>query len=141
MNAISNCIPDEAKISDQLAEMDDEDRSIIKWALMNNQNELSDFCKLSEDGELQGQYAQYFEEAIKIEGTFKSQGKHAAGVVISAEPLSKVCPMVNQKGSEEKIAGLEMTDLEALGHVKFDVLGISLLDKLMYISKLNTKRD
>ena len=135
MNAISNCIPDEAKISDQLAEMDDEDRSIIKWALINNQNELSDFCKLSEDGELQGEYAQYFEEAIKIEGTFKSQGKHAAGVVISAEPLHKVCPMVNQKGSEEKIAGLEMSDLEALGHVKFDVLGISLLDKLMYISK------
>ena len=39
-------------------------------------------------------------------------------------------------GSEEKIAGLEMADLEALGHVKFDVLGINLLDKIMYIKEI-----
>jgi DNA polymerase-3 subunit alpha len=136
MNAISNCIPDEAKISDQLAEMDDEDRSIIRWALINNSEELRDFCRLSEDGKLEGEYAEYFEQAIQIEGTFKTQGKHAAGVVISAEPLQKVCPMVKQKGSSEKIAGLEMTDLEALGHVKFDILGINLLDKIMKIEEL-----
>lgn len=136
MNAISNAIPDEAKISDQLAEMDDEERSIIKWALINNANELSDFCRISENGQLEGEYADYFDQAIRIEGTFKSQGKHAAGVVISSQPLSKVCPMVKQKGSTEKIAGLEMSDLEALGHVKFDILGISLLDKLMYIKEM-----
>jgi DNA polymerase III alpha subunit len=136
MNAISNCIPDEAKISDQLAEMDDEDRSIIKWALINNADALRDFCRLSEDGKLEGEYAEYFEQAIQIEGTFKTQGKHAAGVVISAEPLQQVCPMVKQKGSSEKIAGLEMSDLEALGHVKFDVLGINLLDKIMKIEEL-----
>jgi DNA polymerase III alpha subunit len=44
--------------------------------------------------------------------------------------------MVNQRNGEEKIAGLEMEDLEALGHVKFDILGLTLLDKLMYIRKL-----
>lgn len=136
MNAISNCIPDEAKISDQLAEMDDEDRSIIRWALINNADELRDFCRINDDGKLEGEYAEYFDQAIKIEGTFKTQGKHAAGVVISAEPLQKVCPMVKQKGSHEKIAGLEMSDLEALGHVKFDVLGINLLDKIMKIEEI-----
>jgi DNA polymerase-3 subunit alpha len=52
MNAISNCIPDEAKISDQLAEMDDEDRSIIRWALINNADDLRDFCRLNDDGSL-----------------------------------------------------------------------------------------
>ena len=136
MNAISNCIPDEARISDQLAEMDDEDRSIIKWALINNSDDLRDFCRILEDGKLEGEYAEYFEQAIQIEGTFKTQGKHAAGVVISAEPLQKVCPMVKQKGSSEKVAGLEMADLEALGHVKFDVLGINLLDKIMKIQDI-----
>ena len=136
MNAISNCIPDEAKISDQLAEMDDEDRSIIRWALINNADELKDFCKINDDGKLEGEYADYFNQAIKIEGTFKTQGKHAAGVVISANPLREVCPMVRQKGSSEKIAGLEMSDLEALGHVKFDVLGINLLDKIMMTQEL-----
>lgn len=136
MNEITRFIPDEAAISDQLAEMDEEERSIIKWSLLHNSEELRDYCYVSEDGSLRGEYAQFFEEAIGIEGTFKNQGKHAAGVVISAEPLKNVCPMINQKNGEEKIAGLEMADLEALGHVKFDVLALNLLDKLMYIEDL-----
>ena len=133
MNAITKSIPNEAEISDQLAEMDDEDRSIIRWALINNAKDLRDFCYINDDGKLEGDYAEYFDQAIKIEGTFKTQGKHAAGVVISAKKLNTVCPMVSQRGSLEKIAGLEMADLEALGHVKFDVLGINLLDKIMMI--------
>lgn len=137
MNAITKSIPNEAEISDQLADMDDEDRSIIRWALINNANELRDFCHINEDGKLDGEYAEYFDQAIKIEGTFKTQGKHAAGVVISAKKLNTVCPMVKQRESSEKIAGLEMADLEALGHVKFDVLGVNVLDKIMYIQKLS----
>lgn len=136
MNAITKSVPNEADISDQLAEMDDEDRSIIRWALLNRPDDLRDFCHIADNGNLEGDYAQYFQQAIELEGTFKTQGKHAAGVVISKEPLHKVCPMVKQKGSTEKIAGLEMADLEALGHVKFDVLGITLLDKLMKIKEL-----
>lgn len=136
MNEITKSIPDEAAISDQLAEMDEEDRSIIKWALLNNADDLRDYCYVNEDGELKGDFSEFFKQAIDIEGTFKTQGKHAAGVVISAEPLFKVCPMVNQRSGKEKIAGLEMADLEALGHVKFDVLGINLLDKLMKIKEL-----
>ena len=136
MNEITKSIPDEATISDQLAEMDEEDRSIIKWSLLNNANELRDYCFVNDEGELDGDYAEYFKQAINIEGTFKTQGKHAAGVVISSEELYKVCPMVNPKSGTEKIAGLEMADLEALGHVKFDVLGINLLDKLMMIKEL-----
>mgnify|MGYP001405201789 CR=1 FL=1 len=68
-----------------------------------------------------------------MEGTFKSQGKHPAGIVISRDRLGSVCPMVDQRSGDEKIAGLEMSDLESLGHVKFDVLGINLLDKIMKI--------
>lgn len=135
MNEITKYIPDEATISDQLAEMDEEDRSIIRWALMNNADDLRDYCFVNDNGSLQGDYAEFFQQAIDIEGTFKTQGKHAAGVVISAEPLYRVCPMVNPRSGKEKIAGLEMADLEALGHVKFDVLGINLLDKLMLIKE------
>jgi DNA polymerase-3 subunit alpha len=138
MNTITKSIPNEAEISDQLADMDDEDRSIIRWALLNNANDLRDFCHINEDGKLDGDYAEYFDQAIKIEGTFKTQGKHAAGVVISKHKLNTVCPMVDQRDSSEKIAGLEMADLESLGHVKFDVLGLSLLDKLMFIQNKET---
>jgi DNA polymerase-3 subunit alpha len=136
MNEITKSIPNEADISDQLEAMDEEDRSIIRWALINNPEELRDFCFINDNNSLDGDYAEYFEQAIRIEGTFRNQGKHAAGVVISANKLRHVCPMVNQKSSGEKIAGLEMSDLEDLGHVKFDILGINLLDKLMKIKEI-----
>ncbi len=136
MNEITKYIPDEAAISDQLSQMDDEDRSIIRWALENNSKELYDYCHIDDQGNLEGDFAEYFEQAIRIEGTLKTQGKHAAGVVISAKPLAEVCPMVNSKSGDEKVAGLEMADLEALGQVKFDILAINLLDKLMYIEEL-----
>ena len=133
MNIITKYIPNEAEISDQLAEMDEQDRSIIRWALINNSKELSEFCSIDENGKLFGDYAEYFQQAIDIEGTFKTQGRHAAGIVISSKPLNTMCPMVKSKDLSEKIAGLEMADLESLGNIKFDILGVTLLDKLMYI--------
>ena len=136
VNEITKHIPDEAKISDQLEEMDEEDRSIIRWALINNNNELKDFCFINSNNELEGDYAEHFKDAIEIEGTFKTQGKHAAGIVVSGKKLIDVCPMVNQKDGDEKICGLEMEDLEKAGLVKFDLLGLSLLDKLMYIKEI-----
>ena len=136
MNVISKCIPNEADVSDQLQAMDEEDRSIIRFALINSADELRDYCHINDSGHLEGDYAEYFEQAIRLEGTFKTQGKHAAGVVISSDRLHDVCPMVEQRSGGEKIAGLEMADLEDLGHVKFDVLGINLLDKIMKIEEL-----
>jgi len=135
MNEISKVIPNEADVSDQLQAMDEEDRSIIRYALINNNEELRDYCFINDSGGLEGDYAKYFEQAIAIEGTFKTQGKHAAGVVISSDNLNESCPMVPQRSSDEKIVGIEMTDLESLGYVKFDVLGINLLDKIMKIEE------
>lgn len=137
MNEITKAIPDEAMISDQLSQMDDDERSIIRWALINNKKELMDYCFINDSGHLEGDYAEFFEKAIQLEGTFKNQGKHAAGIVIAAEALDKVCPMVYSASGEEKVAGLEMADLEALGHVKFDLLGLSLLSKLMKIEEIS----
>jgi len=129
MNVITKSLPHEHEISDLLIDMDEP--SVIKWALINQPDSLRDYCRINDSGELEGEYSKLFEQAMRIEGTFKSQGKHAAGVVISSHNLSDVCPMVRDKKGSDKIAGMEMTDLEAMGHVKFDILGVSLLDKLM----------
>jgi DNA polymerase-3 subunit alpha len=131
MNSITKSLPPEQEISDQLASMDSP--SVIQWTLMNQPDSLRDYCRLNDDGSLEGDYSKLFEQAMRLEGTFKSQGKHAAGVVISSNNLNEVCPMVRDKTNTDKIAGLEMNDLESMGHVKFDVLGISLLDKVMGI--------
>ena len=130
MNAITDSIPDEAKISDQLELM--EDKSIIKWALENEPESLKNWCFYNEQGELDGPLANLFEQAIKIEGTNKSQGKHPAGVIISKYKLSDVCPMTSDKSGDPVVA-FEMNALEYQGHIKFDVLGIDLLSKIMEI--------
>ena len=48
--------------------------------------------------------------------------------------LNEVCPMVQDKNNN-LVAGFEMGDLEEQGHVKFDILGIDLLSKIMEIKE------
>ena len=43
--------------------------------------------------------------------------------------------MIYDNKTDQNIAGLEMNDLDAIGVIKFDILGIALLDKLMSINK------
>tara|TARA_R100000008_G_scaffold23676_2_gene12740 strand:- start:6554 stop:8500 length:1947 start_codon:yes stop_codon:yes gene_type:complete len=144
MNRITKWIPDEAEISDQLQEMreadkesgGDGDASIIMWALENHPEELKQWCYIDGNGNLQGPMAKRFEQAIRLEGTKRSQSKHAAGVVVSQQPLNEVAPLVFDKKTKEPIAGMEMGDLEAMGHVKFDILGIALLDKIHGVKKI-----
>jgi DNA polymerase III subunit alpha len=61
--------------------------------------------------------------AIRIEGTNKTFGVHAAGVVISAQPLDQIVPLQkNNDGSV--ITQYFMEDLESLGLLKMDFLGL-----------------
>lgn len=138
MNRITKYIPDEAKIADELQEMreDTGEASIIRWALENNVDKLKEWCYISDDDTLSGPLAKRFEQAIRLEGTKSNQSKHAAGIVISKEPLKSVCPMIYDSKNKQTIAGMEMQDLENLGVIKFDVLGIAMLDKIMTISDI-----
>jgi DNA polymerase-3 subunit alpha len=79
--------------------------------------------------------AKRFEQAIRLEGTKSNQSKHAAGVVIANEDLKSICPMVYDSKNKQMIAGMEMQDLESLGIIKFDILGVAMLDKVMAISQ------
>ena len=138
MNQITKYIPDEAKIADELQEMKEDtgEASIIRWALENNVDKLKDWCYINEDGGLSGPLAKRFEQAIRLEGTKANQSKHAAGVAISSERLDSVCPMVYDTKNKQAIAGMEMQDLESLGVIKFDILGIAMLDKIMTIANI-----
>jgi DNA polymerase-3 subunit alpha len=138
MNRITKSIPDEAKIADELQEMKEDtgEASIIRWALENNVDKLKEWCYISNDNILEGPLAKRFEQAIRLEGTKSNQSKHAAGVVISSKKLSSVCPMVYDTKNKQAIAGMEMQDLESLGLIKFDILGVAMLDKIMTISDM-----
>ncbi len=134
MNRITEEIPEESKIADDL-ENDDED-SIIRWTLHNRPKVVEDYARINEAGEIVGDYGQYFEQAIRIEGVYRTSGKHAAGIVIAPEPLEDICPMVMDNKHENLITGWEMKAVEKAGLIKMDILGLAALDKLQYARDL-----
>jgi DNA polymerase-3 subunit alpha len=76
--------------------------------------------------------------AMRIEGTNKTFGVHAAGVVISAEPLDEIVPLqVNNDGSV--ITQYFMEDLESLGLLKMDFLGLRNLTTIQRTAELIKK--
>lgn len=143
MNKITEFIPDEAEISDQLQVMREEDgeASIVMWALQNNAKELKPWVHLDDNGDIQGEYAKYFQQAIRIEGTKRSMGKHAAGIVISTTPLIDNFPIIYDRKTDEPIIAVDMHAVEDLGGIKYDVLGVSILDKLHAFDKFLAEGD
>jgi DNA polymerase-3 subunit alpha len=72
---------------------------------------------------------QWIDMAIRIEGTNKTYGVHAAGVVISSQPLDEIVPL--QKNNDGAvITQYFMEDLEFLGLLKMDFLGLKNLTTL-----------
>ncbi len=67
--------------------------------------------------------------AIRIEGTNKTYGVHAAGVVISSERLDKLVPL-QRNNDGQIITQYSMDDIESLGLLKMDFLGLKNLTML-----------
>ena len=65
------------------------------------------------------------ELAEQLEGVARNASTHAAGVVISREPLTELMPLQHATNSEGLMTQYEMHGVEALGLLKFDFLGLS----------------
>ncbi|MBF2098365.1 MAG: DNA polymerase III subunit alpha [Gloeomargaritaceae cyanobacterium C42_A2020_066] len=65
----------------------------------------------------------WIDMARRIEGINKTFGVHAAGVVISAEPLDEVVPL-QRNNDGAVITQYPMEDIESLGLLKMDFLGL-----------------
>ncbi|WP_373478527.1 DNA polymerase III subunit alpha [Geminocystis sp.] len=77
----------------------------------------------------------WLEMAMRIEGTNKTFGVHAAGVVISSEKLDEIVPL--QKNNEGSvITQYFMEDLESLGLLKMDFLGLKNLTTIQKTADL-----
>jgi len=122
-NEITKHIPDEAAIADDLQQAREEhgdDYGILEWSIHHID-------------QVQNSYEWYkplFDQAMRIEGTKKSQSRHAAGVVIADRPIADFTPLTYDARSKDRVVGLEMNSAEDIGAVKFDFLGVVALDKL-----------
>jgi DNA polymerase III subunit alpha len=66
--------------------------------------------------------------ALKLEGTTRNVGKHAGGVVIAPGKLTDYTPLYCEAGQPEHlVTQFDKDDVEAVGLVKFDFLGLRTL--------------
>jgi DNA polymerase-3 subunit alpha len=68
------------------------------------------------------------ELARPLEGLTRADSIHAAGVVIGAQPLIEVVPLQQKGPDSEVVTQFPMGDVEALGLLKIDFLGLRNLD-------------
>jgi len=65
--------------------------------------------------------------ALKLEGTPRNAGKHAGGVVIAPTKLTDYTPLYCEQHSGSIVSQFDKGDIEAIGLVKFDFLGLRTL--------------
>ena len=80
------------------------------------------------------QYKRLFELAVKLEGAARHSSIHAAGVVISDKPLEEYVPLA--KSGEDIVTQWQMTELEEVGLLKMDFLGLKTLTILQEGARL-----
>jgi DNA polymerase-3 subunit alpha len=106
-------------------------KSLIENAELKNENETNE------------QSTRVFDLATKLEGTIRSHGVHAAGVVIAPDNIVNFVPLeVAQKGSIA--TQYSMGPIEELGLLKMDFLGLSnltILNNALRIIRKVYKKD
>ena len=123
---ISKMIPNELKMTLNKALEDSEELK----SRYDTEESVSTLIDLSQD----------------LEGIIRNVGTHAGGVVIAPSKISDFCPIY--KGEEESdviVSQFDKDDVEAVGLVKFDFLGLSnltVMDKaIKIISKKGLSKD
>ncbi|RYG31428.1 DNA polymerase III subunit alpha, partial [bacterium] len=96
------------------------------WSLDRAQKEISDFRNIVQNDP---RAKALFDTAKTVEGISRNAGVHAAGVVISREPLVDYIPLY--RGNDgQAVTAFEMGILEKIGMLKMDFLGLSNLTVL-----------
>ena len=70
------------------------------------------------------QLQKLFDISFKLEGLTRHASKHAAGVVIAPKELKTIVPLYVPPKSTELVTQYAMTELETLGFLKMDFLGL-----------------
>ena len=78
--------------------------------------------------------------ASDVEGMVRNIGMHAGGVLIAPGKITDFCPLYQQPGSDSAVSQYDKDDVEAIGLVKFDFLGLATLTILELAKEFITHR-
>lgn len=90
------------------------------------------------DPDLKQQYQQdpevgrLIDIAKKLEGSVRNTGIHAAGIIISGDPLVERIPLCVAKDSEMAVTQFSMKPVESVGMLKIDFLGLKTLTSIQH---------
>ena len=79
--------------------------------------------------------SEVLELAFKLEGIARNVGKHAGGIVIAPGALSDFCPTYLDRQSSALMTQYDKDDVEKIGLVKFDFLGLRTLTVIDWATK------
>ena len=107
---------------------------------------LKEVPEFREAIEQDDEYKELMRLARPLEGITRNLGMHAGGVLIAPGRLTDFCPLYNSDGSpEHTIRQFDKKDVENVGLVKFDFLGLTTLSILAkckeYIDRLYPEQD
>ncbi len=99
---------------------------------------VKEFCELYEQDE---EAKSLIDLALKLESLTRNAGKHAGGVVIAPTPLTDFAPLYCEAGGGGVVTQYDKDDVEAVGLVKFDFLGLRTLTIIDWAVKaINVRR-
>ncbi len=97
--------------------------------------------QFKERQEKEEEVRELLELALRLEGLTRNIGMHAGGVLISPGKITDFSPMYCQAGSDSVVSQYDKDDVEAVGLVKFDFLGLRTLTILaMAMDSTNAQR-
>jgi DNA polymerase-3 subunit alpha len=100
----------------------------------------------SKEKELQARYdddeeaAELLDMAKQLEGLSRNVGKHAGGVVIAPSDLTNFTALYAESSDAQAVTQLDKDDLESIGLVKFDFLGLRTLTVIDWAVALVNRR-
>ncbi|HEX7814382.1 DNA polymerase III subunit alpha [Dyella sp.] len=100
---------------------------------------VKEFCELYEQDE---EARTLIDLALSLESLTRGVGKHAGGVVIGPQPLTEFAPLYCEPGGAGVVTQYDKDDVEAVGLVKFDFLGLRTLTIIDWAVKaINQRRE
>lgn len=88
---------------------------------------LKDSAELKQLYDTEEEVKVLIDMALALEGTVRNAGKHAGGLVISPTKLTNFTPLYCEQGGGNLVTQFDKDDVEAVGLVKFDFLGLRTL--------------
>lgn len=124
-NILAKMVPDKPGISlDRIFHAPLDGAKSLKEKEGLNGDDLELVKKLREYITLDTLQGEVLREAVKLEGSVRSTGIHAAGIIIAPEDLTNIIPVATSKDSDLLVTQYEGNVIENAGVIKMDFLGL-----------------